>query len=191
MYHRAPRQQRLWPDQEPDLSPFAPLPAVMRRYVIICVNPTVIASSLDQLVNIHAVERFLGDEAIRQGWQFESTSPSGGKHVLVIGAGPSGLAAAYHLRRFGHRVTIYDLAIVRKPEAVSLLRGIEGCVTPMLGRRVLIYGGGKARRCPYCGNCFECDNCCSTGLQTCARRAQHAAGSTAVAKRRRLVRFCP
>ena len=31
-----------------------------------------------------------------------------GKRVLVVGAGPSGLSAAYHLTRLGHEVTIHE-----------------------------------------------------------------------------------
>jgi 2-oxoacid:acceptor oxidoreductase delta subunit (pyruvate/2-ketoisovalerate family) len=35
-------------------------------------------------------------------------APPSGKRVLVVGAGPSGLAAAYHLARMGHRVSIHE-----------------------------------------------------------------------------------
>jgi NADPH-dependent glutamate synthase beta subunit-like oxidoreductase len=35
-------------------------------------------------------------------------APPSGKRVLVVGAGPSGLSAAYHLARRGHAVTIYE-----------------------------------------------------------------------------------
>lgn len=84
-----------------------PLPAIHGR---VCYHPCETACNrgrLDEAVGIHAVERFLGDFAIQQGWRIEPGSPSG-KQVLVIGAGPSGLSAAYHLTRLGHRVTIYD-----------------------------------------------------------------------------------
>jgi len=85
-----------------------PLPAVMGR---VCYHPCETAcnrAQLDAAVSIHAVERFLGDEAFRCGWKLAMTAPASGKHVLVVGAGPSGLSAAYHLRRLGHRVTIYE-----------------------------------------------------------------------------------
>ena len=85
-----------------------PLPAVMGR---VCYHPCESAcnrAQLDHAVGIHAVERFLGDEAIRQGWRFEAPVVETGRRVLVVGAGPSGLSAAYHLRRLGHQVTIYE-----------------------------------------------------------------------------------
>ena len=94
-----------------------PLPAIMGRA---CYHPCESACNrahLDHEVNIHAVERFLGDEAIRRGWQFESGAPSG-KHVLVVGSGPSGLSAAYHLARLGHQVTIYEAG----PAAGGMMR---------------------------------------------------------------------
>jgi NADPH-dependent glutamate synthase beta subunit-like oxidoreductase len=42
-------------------------------------------------------------------------APPSGKRVLVVGAGPSGLSAAYHLSRLGHQVVIHDAA--RAPAA--------------------------------------------------------------------------
>ena len=63
---------------------------------------------LDSAVSIHAVERFLGDMARAQGWQFEPPPQPSGKRVLVVGAGPSGLSAAYHLTRLGHQVEVRD-----------------------------------------------------------------------------------
>jgi 2-oxoacid:acceptor oxidoreductase delta subunit (pyruvate/2-ketoisovalerate family) len=65
-------------------------------------------AQLDEAVGINSVERFLGDEAIAQGWRVEVSAGPSGKRVLVVGAGPSGLSAAYHLARLGHEVTIYD-----------------------------------------------------------------------------------
>ncbi len=85
-----------------------PLPAVMGR---VCYHPCETACNrgqLDEAVGIHSVERFLGDEAIKRGWQLERGAEPSGKRVLVVGAGPSGLSAAYHLTRLGHAVTIRD-----------------------------------------------------------------------------------
>jgi NADPH-dependent glutamate synthase beta subunit-like oxidoreductase len=46
-----------------------------------------------------------GDEGIREGWHVELNAEPSGKRVLVVGAGPSGLSAAYFLARLGHTVT--------------------------------------------------------------------------------------
>jgi NADPH-dependent glutamate synthase beta subunit-like oxidoreductase len=85
-----------------------PLPAVMGR---VCYHPCQTVCNrgfVDEAVGINSIERFLGDKAIEEGWKISVTAPPTGKRVLVIGAGPSGLSAAYHLRRLGHRVTVKD-----------------------------------------------------------------------------------
>ena len=193
-----------------------PLPAIMGRA---CYHPCEGACNrnrLDEAVGINSVERFLGDEAIKHGWQFDVPAKASGKKVLVIGAGPAGLSAAYHLRRLGHQAVIveaaehaggmmrYGIPKYRLPrdiidaevqrivnmgvelrlntkvanlaeamaegfdaaflgvgahiakrayipagdaskvlDAVSVLRGMEGEGTPLLGRRVVVYGGGN------------------------------------------------
>ena len=194
-----------------------PLPAIMGR---VCYHPCETACNrgqLDESVGINSVERFLGDEALKRGWRFEPPARESGKRVLVVGAGPSGLAAAYHLRLFGHAVTIIEagpfaggmmrfgipkyrlprdvldaevqrildlgieLRLNRKVsniletmeqdrfdaaflavgahiakrafipagsaahmlDAIAVLRGMEGEDKPLLGRRVVVYGGGN------------------------------------------------
>jgi len=85
-----------------------PLPAIMGR---VCYHPCETACNrgqLDEAVGIHSVERFLGDLAIERGWGFEAGAEPSGRRVLVVGAGPSGLSAAYHLTRLGHAVTIRE-----------------------------------------------------------------------------------
>ena len=85
-----------------------PLPAVMGR---VCYHPCETACNravLDSSVGINSVERFLGDLAIKNNWRFSAPTSVTGKKVLVVGAGPSGLSAAYHLARLGHAVTIQE-----------------------------------------------------------------------------------
>ena len=85
-----------------------PLPATMGR---VCYHPCQTACNrgqMDEAVGINAIERFLGDKAIEEGWNVSVDAAPSGKHVLVVGAGPSGLSAAYHLRRLGHEVTVKD-----------------------------------------------------------------------------------
>ena len=85
-----------------------PLPAIHGR---ICYHPCESVcnrAELDSAVSIHSVERFLGDLALERGWAFPPPPAGSGKRVLVVGSGPSGLSAAYHLARLGHEVEIRD-----------------------------------------------------------------------------------
>ena len=97
-----------------------PFPAIMGR---VCYHPCEGAcnrAQLDEAVGIHSVERFLGDLAVSECWPLPAptVADAGGKRVLVVGAGPSGLAAAYHLRRLGQAVEIREAA----PAAGGMMR---------------------------------------------------------------------
>jgi NADPH-dependent glutamate synthase beta subunit-like oxidoreductase len=86
-----------------------PLPAIHGR---VCYHPCESVCNrahLDSAVSIHSVERFLGDLALERGWHFDPPPRRTGRRVLVVGAGPSGLSAAYHLARLGHEVEIRDV----------------------------------------------------------------------------------
>lgn len=85
-----------------------PFPAIMGR---VCVKPCETGCNrnhIDETVNIHAVERYIGDEAIRHHWQINYKARLTGKRILVVGAGPGGLSAAYHLARMGHTVEVFE-----------------------------------------------------------------------------------
>ncbi len=91
------------------------LPAVLGR---ICPAPCEGAchrKSVDQPVSICLLKRFVGDEG-----EAPEIIPakSTGKKVVVIGAGPAGLAAAYYLQLKGVQVTLLD----KNEKAGGLLR---------------------------------------------------------------------
>lgn len=111
---KAGEHERAWRTLVGD-NPFA---AICGR---VCYHPCESAcnrTSLDSPVSIHAVERFLGDLARERDWRFEPPVARDGQRVLVIGAGPSGLSAAYHLARLGHEVEIRDAG----PEPGGMMR---------------------------------------------------------------------
>ncbi len=111
---KAGEYERAWRTIVED-SPFA---AILGR---VCYHPCEShcnRTHLDGSVSIHAVERFLGDLARKHEWRFETPAARSGRRVLVVGGGPSGLSAAYHLARLGHEVEIRDAG----PEPGGMMR---------------------------------------------------------------------
>jgi len=85
-----------------------PFPAIMGR---VCVRPCETGCNrnhIDTTINIHAVERYIGDRAIEENWKPDIVITATGKRVLVIGAGPAGLSAAWHLAKMGHEVEVAE-----------------------------------------------------------------------------------
>jgi 2-oxoacid:acceptor oxidoreductase delta subunit (pyruvate/2-ketoisovalerate family) len=107
-----------------------PMPAITGR---VCHHPCETGCNrrgFDDAVAVHAVERALGDESLRR----PHPAPPPRLHaerVAVAGAGPAGLACAYHLTRLGYGVTVYDEA----SEAGGLLR--QGIPSYRLPREIL------------------------------------------------------
>ena len=85
-----------------------PMPSVHGR---VCYHPCETScnrAQLDSSVSIHSIERYLGDCATAGGWPLPVVHKPTGKRVLIVGAGPSGLSAAYHLARLGHVVEVHE-----------------------------------------------------------------------------------
>lgn len=85
-----------------------PIPATIGR---VCYHPcenSCNRRNFDASININAVERFIGDMALNEDWTVEKPKEKSGKKVMVIGAGPAGLSAAYHLCMLGHEVTVFE-----------------------------------------------------------------------------------
>lgn len=86
----------------------SPLPGVCGR---VCYHPChgpCNRAPLDGTVNIRAIERSAA--AYGKAEPRLLTDAGKGKPVAVAGSGPAGLAAAYHLARMGHPVTLLEAA---------------------------------------------------------------------------------
>jgi 2-oxoacid:acceptor oxidoreductase delta subunit (pyruvate/2-ketoisovalerate family) len=94
-----------------------PFPAIMGRVCYHSCEGACNRGKVDLPVGINSVERFLGDQALKHGWTITPGKPTG-KKVMVLGAGPGGLAAAYHLARLGHAVTVFEA----NPKAGGMIR---------------------------------------------------------------------
>lgn len=85
-----------------------PFPAVAGR---VCHHPCEAAcnrAQYDAALSICRLERFAGDRALAEGWRFAEAPIDKKESIAVVGGGPSGLSAAYQLRRRGYRVTIFE-----------------------------------------------------------------------------------
>ena len=96
-----------------------PLPSVTGR---VCPHPCEDAcnrSEKDNPVAINAIEMFVGDYGIKNNLQFKKLTDAPRKEkIAVIGSGPAGLSAAYHLAIRGYNVTIFE----KYPETGGYLR---------------------------------------------------------------------
>ena len=91
-----------------------PIPAVTGRVCPIFCEPECKRGQYDEPVAIRCVERSLGDYMLENASAvYAPPQAESGKKAAVVGSGPSGLAAAYYLRKAGHAVVVHE----KLPEA--------------------------------------------------------------------------
>ena len=108
-----------------------PFPAVAGR---ICHHPCEVAcnrAGYDGSLAICGLERYVGDRALVEDWAFAPIEGPREERIAVVGGGPSGLSAAFHLRRRGYAVTVFE----SRPELGGLMR--YGIPSYRLARSVL------------------------------------------------------
>jgi NADPH-dependent glutamate synthase beta subunit-like oxidoreductase len=116
-YLRQVRNNNL-PEAARILMTYNPLPAITGRVCPIFCEPQCNRNELDEAVAIHAVEREVGDYILEHfADYFAAPSTESGRRIAIIGSGPAGLAAAFYLRKSGHKVTVYE----RMPEPGGML----------------------------------------------------------------------
>ncbi|NLV71449.1 MAG: FAD-dependent oxidoreductase [Actinobacteria bacterium] len=84
-----------------------PFPGILGRVCPRFCEPVCRRGEVDDPVAICDLHRAIADHGRPETVRLHAARPSG-KRVAVVGAGPSGLAAAWFLAEQGHQVTIYD-----------------------------------------------------------------------------------
>jgi len=85
-----------------------PFPAIMGRVCFHTCEERCNRKEHDEAVSIHLVERFIGDYGLANRLNVTVPQTEGEERVAIVGAGPAGLSTAYHLRKMGYSVTIFD-----------------------------------------------------------------------------------
>jgi len=67
-----------------------------------------LVGKIGQPVSVGRLERYLADWEREHGFQLPEKTPSTGKKVAIVGAGPAGLTAAADLVKLGHEVTMFE-----------------------------------------------------------------------------------
>lgn len=90
-------------------SDFLTLPAALGRVCPRLCEQRCNRCDAGEAVSIGSLHRFAADADLASPTRYvPRRAASTGKRVAIVGAGPAGLTAAYHLLRGGHAVTIYD-----------------------------------------------------------------------------------
>jgi len=75
---------------------------------VLCVGDCVYNRLGQPPIQIGKLQRYSTDLALERGWTYYTAGADTGKHVALVGSGPASLSCAHMLRRFGHKVTIYE-----------------------------------------------------------------------------------